>query len=176
TAPQQEALRVALQAAHQLLDDQDNPTGKQPLRSAVDPDAHRLKHQGWHTGYFLDVAMDADSEIITALNVLPGGSNEGADVTHLLQHEQEVHGNQGEAVSQDGAGFQGPGLRTLTDPAGLNVEVFVPPAKVAERAGFTPEQFTVDTSGTTTCPAGQTTSRRRRNWVNHAWDYRFARA
>jgi transposase len=173
---QQQALLEALRAAHQLLADQDDPKGKQHLRSAVDPDAHRLKHGGWHTGYFLDVAMDADSELITALNVFPGGSNEGADVTTLLRHEESVHGNEVQAVSQDGAGFQGPVLRELTDPAGLNVEVFVPPPKLQERPGFAPEQFTLDAAGTTlTCPAGQTTQRRRRNWRDHAWDYRFDR-
>src|SRR6185295_9581851 len=150
-----------LRAAHQLLTDRAHPKGKQPLRSAVDPDAHRLKHGGWHTGYFLDVAMDADSEIITAVNVFPGGSNEGADVTTLLRHEEQVHGNEVQAVSQDGAGFQGPVLRELTDPQGLNIEVFVPPAQQQPWKGFRPEQFTVDSAGTTlTCPAGQTTQTR----------------
>ena len=178
-AAQQQPLRQALQSAHQLLADRANPKGKQPLRSAVDPDAHRLKHGGWHTGYFLDVAMDADSEIITALNVLPGGSNEGADVTTLLTHEESVHGNEVQAVSQDGAGFQGAVLRALTDPAGLNVEVFVPPPKpkIQERPGFTAEQFTLDATQTTlTCPAGHTTHKRRRNWKDHAWTYRFKKA
>src|SRR5262249_10900775 len=128
TAAQQQPLRAALQAAHQLLSDHDHPGGKQPLRSAVDPDARRVTHVGWHRGYLLDVAMDADSEIITALNVLPGGSNEGADVTTLLAHEESVHGNDVEAVSLDGAGYQGPVLRALTEPPGPQVEVFVPPA------------------------------------------------
>jgi transposase len=178
TTAQQQALRRALQAAHQLLADQANPKGKQPLRSAVDPDAHRLQHHGWHTGYFLDVAMDADSEIITALNVLPGGSNEGANVTTLLRHEEKVHGNKVAAVSQDSAGFQGPVLRDLTDPAGLQVEVFVPPRQpmTPERAGFTVKQFTLDAAQKTlTCPAGQSTTKRRRNWLDHAWTYRFTR-
>src|SRR6185295_10696345 len=154
-----------LRAAHQLLTDRAHPKGKQPLRSAVDPDAHRLQHGGWHTGYFLDVALDADSEIITAVNVLPGGSNEGADVTTLLSHEQQVHGNQVQAVSQDGAGFQGEVLRALTDPEGLHVDVFVPPPKpkTQERPGFTAAQFTRDATQTTlTCPAGQSTRKRRR--------------
>ena len=176
SAAQQEALRSALRAAQQLLVDKDDPQGKQPLRSAVDPDAHRLKHGGWHTGYFLDVAMDADSEIITAVNVFPGGDNEGADVTTLLRHEESVHGNDVQAVSQDGAGFQGPVLRELTDPQGLNVEVFVPLPKRQERQGFSPEQFTLDAAATTvTCPAGQTTRRRRRKWSQHSWEYRFDR-
>jgi transposase len=177
TAAQQQPLRDALQTAHKLLSDQENPEGKQPLRSAVDPDARRVKHVGWHTGYLLDVAMDADSEIVTALNVLPGGSNEGADVTTLLAHEESVHGNDVKAVSLDGAGYQGPVLRELTQPSGPQVEVFVPPPKPRSTDLFTAERFTLDAGQTTlTCPAGQTTQTRRRCWTQHGWAYRFDRA
>lgn len=177
TPLQQEPLRQALEAAHQLLADRDNPKGKRPLRSAVDADARRVNHGGWHTGYLLDVAMDADSDIITALNVLPGSSNEGADVTTLLRHEEEVHHNDVQAVSMDGAGHQGPVLRELTDPNGLNVAVFVPPREQPATGLFSAEQFTLDATGTTlTCPGGQTTTTRRRVWHDHGWGYRFARS
>jgi hypothetical protein len=173
----QAPLRQALQAAHQLLADRDDPQGKRPLRSAVDPDARRVNHGGWHTGYLLDVAMDADSDLITALNVLPGSSNEGADVTTLLRHEESVHHNDVQAVSVDGAGHQGPVLRALMDPQGLNVEVFVPPPDQQPTGLFTAEQFTLDATATTlTCPGGQTTTTRRRNWRDHGWAYRFARS
>ncbi len=175
-AARQEPVRVAVQAAHQLLADRDDPHGKQPLRSAVDPEARRVKHQGWHTGYLLDVAMDADSELITAVNVLPGGSNEGADVTTLLAQEERAQGNDVQAVSLDGAGYQGPVLRALTGPDGPHVEVFVPPPAEPPTGLFPAEQFTLDATQTTlTCPAGQTTTRRRRSWTDHGWAYRFAR-
>jgi transposase len=173
----QQPLQEALRAAHQLLDDHENPKGKQPLRSAVDVDARRVHHQGWHTGYLLDVAMDADSEIVTALNVLPGGSNEAADATTLLAHEEQVHGNAIQAISMDGAGYKGPLLRELTDPRGLNVEVFVPPRDDQPTGLFTAEAFTLDASQTTlTCPGGQTTTKRRRSSTDHGWAYRFPRA
>ena len=176
-AAQQQPLRIALQASHQLLADRDDPHGKQPLRSAVDPDARRVHHQGWHTGYLLDVAMDADREIITAVNVLPGGDNEGADVTHLLAHEEHVHGNDVQAVSLDAAGYQGPVLRALTEADGPQVEVFVPARAEPQTGLFTAAQFTLDATQTVlTCPGGQTTQKRRRNWRDHAWAYRFARA
>lgn len=174
-APRQ-PLAEALHLAHQVLADRDDPKAPQPLRSLVDRDARKGQHRGWYDGYLLDVAMDADSDLVTAVNVLPAGSNEGADVTTLLRHEEQAHGNDVQAVSLDGAGFQGPVLRELTDPDGLHVEVFVPPPAVPARAGFAPEQFTLDAAGTTlTCPAGQTTPRRKRSW-GHGWDYRFARA
>jgi transposase len=177
-AVRQEPLQLAAQTAHHLLADRDDPKSQRPLRSAVDPDARRVKHGGWHTGYLLDVAMDADSQILTAVQVLPGSSNEGANVTALLRHEEAVHGNDVQAVSVDGAGHQGPVLRELTDPAaGLGVEVFVPPREQQPAGVFTAEQFTLDAAGTTlTCPAGQMTSKRRRVWHDHGWGYRFHRA
>jgi transposase len=176
-APQQQALRDALQTAHQVLSDREDPNAKQRLRSLVDPDARHGRHGMWYDGYLVDASMDADSEIITAVNVLPAGANEGADVTQLLQQEEEAHGNDVQAVSLDGAGFQGPVLRTLTDPKGLHVEVFVPPSPVAKHKGFSSEQFTLDPTGVTmTCPAGQSTHRRHRSWRNHGWEYRFPRS
>jgi len=176
-ADRQQLLRDALQAAHHLLADHDDPHGKQPLRSAVDQDARRLHHKGWHTGYLLDVAMDADSEIVTAINVLRGGDNEGADVSHLLAHEEQVHGNDVQAVSLDAAGYQGPVLRALTEASGPQVEVFVPARAEPQTGLFTADQFTLDATQTVlTCPAGQTTQKRRRSERDHGWAYRFARA
>jgi transposase len=173
---EQQPLRDALQTAHKLLADQDQPKAKQRLRSAVDPDARCFKHGTLHTGYVLDVAMDADSEIITAVNVLPGGSNEGADVTTLLAHEESVHGNDVQAVSLDGAGYQGPLLRELTESDGPQVEVFVPPKRRRTEL-FVAEQFTLDATQTRlTCPGGQTTERRRRCWTGRGWSYCFPRA
>jgi hypothetical protein len=38
--------------------------------SAQDPEARRGKHGDFYEGYLLDTAMDADSELLTALDVL----------------------------------------------------------------------------------------------------------
>jgi len=73
--------------------------------------------------------MDADSQIITALNVLPANGDEGGDAAHLIQQEETAHGNDVEAVSIDGAGYRGTVLRELTDPDGLNLQVFTPPTE-----------------------------------------------
>ncbi len=94
-------------------------------------------------GYLLDVSLDADSQIITAMNVLPGGANEGADAETLLRRQEEAHGHDVKAVSMDSAGYQGPLLRTLTDPAGLNLEVLVPPKEPSCSQEVQPEQFTL---------------------------------
>jgi hypothetical protein len=114
----------------------------------------------------------------TALNVLPGGANEGADVETLLRREEQAHDNDVQAVSLDGAGFQGPLLRTLTDPQeGLQVEVFVPPPKPAATTTFGPEQFTLSADQQTLrCPAGQTATFRRRVWTGRGWQFYFPRS
>ena len=173
-AEEQAALADALRLAHQVLQDRDS--GEQTVRSVVDPEARHGKHGGWYDGYLLDAAMDADSEILTAVNVLSAHDNEGADVTTLLHHEEQVHANDVQAVSMDGAGYQGPVLRELTKPDGLNVEVFVPPTAPQETGLFTPEQFTLNATKTTlTCPSGQTTTMRKRSWRGHGWSFTFRR-
>ena len=82
-------------------------------------------------GYLLDVAMDADSEIITAVNVLPANGPEAADAVTLIRQEESAQGNDVAGLSIDGAGYNGPVLRELTDPAGLNLDVTVPPPQPA---------------------------------------------
>ena len=62
-------------------------------------------------------------------------------------------------------------LRELTDPAGLNLEVFTPPSQTPPAKGFPAERFTltlIDGRATLTCPAGQTTQSRDRNEDNTA--------
>jgi len=173
----QEQLQQALTVAAKVLDDRDDPDGKNRLLSVHDPDARRAKHGGFYVGYLLDVSMDADSRIITAMNVLPGGANEGADAETLVRQEEQAHGNDVHALSIDSAGYQGPLLHTLTDPQGLNLEVFVPPKDPICQRDFQPEHFLLSADKTTlTCPAGQTTCHRRRVWTGKGWQFRFSRA
>jgi len=122
--------------------------------------------------------MDADSEIITAVNVLPANGDEGADAGHLIAQEEQAQGNDVAAVSMDGAGFRGSVLRELTDPAGLHLEVFTPPSEQPVQ-GFAPERFTLtvlDNQPALTCPAGATTTTRYRNDDDTAYIYRFRAA
>jgi transposase len=173
----QEQLRAALALAHKVLADREEGATDKTL-SAHDPDARRGKHGDFYNGYLLDMAMDADSQIITAINVLPANGNEGADAAHLIAQEERAHGNDVAAVSMDGAGFRGSLLRELTDPAGLHLEVFTPPSE-QPAPGFPPERFTLtvlDNKPALTCPAGATTTYRQRNSDGTAYIYRFSAA
>lgn len=177
-APETErrALEEALRLAHKVLADRDDPDGPDHLVSALDPEARRAKHGDYFTGYLLDVAVDADSQLVTALNVVPAYGAEAEDAVALLAHEEEAHGNDVQALSMDGAGFHGPALRALTEPGGPQVEVYVPPKEVPATGFFAAEQFTLDAAGQTlTCPAGHPAIKRRRSYGDSGWSFRFSR-
>jgi transposase len=155
---EQARLRQALALAHKVLADRE-PQAADKVLSVHDPDARRGKHGDFFEGYLLDVAMDADSQLITGLDVLAGNGDEGANAAALIRHEEQTHGNDVQALSQDGAGYRGETLRELTAPEGLALEVFVPPTEQLASGKFTPEQFTLSEDGKTlTCPAGQSTT------------------
>jgi IS5 family transposase len=178
TAPAMEPpwrrLRAASDLAHKVLRDRDNPEAKDKLISVADPEARAGWHHQWFDGYLLDVAMDADSEFLTAIAVLPAGADEAADATELIRQEERAHGNDVAALSIDGIGFRGDLIEQWSDPEGLNLEVIVPPTEPAAPAGFPPAAFRLDAAGEElTCPAGRTTRSRVRNEKDTGWKYRF---
>ena len=176
-----EALDRALALAHKVLADRDDPEGPDHVRSAVDPDARRGKHGKYYDGYKLDILVDADSEIITALDVLPGNGDEAANSEALLKHEEEVQGNDVEELSVDGIiSGRGRVLRSLESPEGLEVKVYAPPpastTKNAEKY-FSSEDFTLDEEGKVlTCPAGEQTTLRYPNTHGTGWRFHFRRS
>jgi len=163
--------------AHKILADQENPeTGDRTL-STVDPEARRGKHGQWYDGYVVDILEDADSELITEINVLSAGGDEAVDAVELIRQEEEAQGNDIEALSMDGAGFNGPMLRELEDPEGPAVDTFVPPKKETDSNLFAPDDFVADAERqTVTCPAGQVSRYRQRDSRDRGWMYRFPRA
>ena len=160
--------------AHKILEDQEHPhTGDRTL-STTDPDARCGKHGQWFDGYLTDILIDADSEIITVVNVLPANGDEAADAVELIRQEEGAHGNDVQAMSIDGVGFNGPLLRELEDPDGLNIDTYVPPPKERERETFTPQDFEEDAERkVVTCPAGHPSKYRFRDPPKQMTKYRF---
>jgi transposase len=176
TAEQQEALREALTLAHKVLNDREDPKASDKVISVYDPDARCGNHHGFFDGYLADVTMDADSELITGMNVLPANGNEGGDAAYLIEQEEAAHGNDVEAISIDGAGYRGTVLRELTDPQGLNLEVFTPPTERIALTVFSTEEFTLsEDRKTLTCPAGQTTKSYERSTSDTGMKFRFSK-
>jgi transposase len=171
-------LQTTLTLAQKILCDREQPEAKRKTLSVTDPDARRGKHGAWYEGYVVDILMDADSELLTQINVLEAGGDEAQDAVDLVRAEQAAHGNQIEALSIDGAGFNGEMLRTLEgsatnpDEPGLGVKTFVPPKAEPATERFTPDQFTpTDDGESVTCPAGQTSQYRQRD--GHTTIHRF---
>ena len=174
---QAQRLQRALAVATKLLADHADPEAGDRLASAIDPDARNGKHGQFYVGYLVDVAMDADSEIVTAVNVLPANGAEAADAVTLIQQEEAAQANDVQGLSMDGAGYNGPVLRTLTDPEGLNLDVTVPPPATPERTTFGPERFSLQVldngARVLTCPNGKTSRPRQHNANPHATQFIF---
>jgi len=168
------SLISAVEVARKVLAGHDDPKAPGKVRSTVDPDARRGKHGEFYDGYLTDVMIDADSELFTAINVMPAGGSESASARVLLEQEQSAHGNGIEQFSIDGAGYDGSMIRDLESPEGPNVEVFVPPKAKSNGGKFTAEQFESSEDGShMTCPAGETSQYKQRDEKRHATAYRF---
>jgi hypothetical protein len=124
-------LRRAPDLAHKILRDRDDLEAEDRVVRTHDPEARKGWHHHWYTGYSLDIAMDADSEWITAIDVLPANGDEAANASRLIEQEERAQGNDIEALSIDGIGFRGDLIERWSDPAGLGLEVIVPPTEPA---------------------------------------------
>ena len=169
------ALLQKRQLAHKILADQEHPEAGDRTLSTVDPEARCGKHGDWYDGYTIDVMLDPDSRLFTELNLLSAGGDEAADAIVLVRQEEDVHGNDVEAVSLDGVGFNGPMLREMENPDGLAVNTIVPPPKEPASETFPAEAFVSDAeTGQVRCPAGETSRSRERDEVKHGWVYHFS--
>ena len=167
-------LEQTLRLAHKVLADREHPEAGDAVASLEDPDARFGRHCGPYCGYLLDILVDPDSEIITSVNVPAFHGEEAADAAVLVRQEEEAQHNDVAALSADGALCNGPRLRELTDPEGLNLEVFVPVTPEPQTEYFTAEDFRLNEAGdAVTCPAGQQSSRRDRGRHDTGWIYRF---
>ncbi len=126
--------------------------------STVDPDArhgHKTAAHGFD-GYKGHVALDPDSEIVTATAVTAGNAGDAAMAPGLLAADLGVdEGTEAPlAVYGDAAYGSGELLAALeTDGATIRIKVQPP---VAPAGRFGKDAFTIDTDGgTVTCPAGR---------------------
>lgn len=151
----QDQLHCTIALAEKILSDAADPSAGDKVRSVVDPDVRRGKHGGFFDGYLLDVMMDADSELITSLDVLPANGDEAANAVALIRQEEQAHGNDIEKLSIDGIGFNGEVLHQLEDPDTLAVDVYTPPKSFNATEGFPATEFELTEDGQRVrCPAG----------------------
>lgn len=165
----------ALELAHKVLADRE-PKAKDKLVSLVDSEARVGKHGGYYTGYALDVSIDADSEIICALEVLPANGDEAANAKVLIESEEAAQGNDVQSLSIDSIGFRGEVLRELTAEGGPQVEVYVPPYTHESNNPelYQPSDFQLnEMNDELSCPGGAKTRTRYQASHNQGWQFNF---
>src|SRR6266849_5657904 len=173
---QEAAFSDALALAHKVLNDRE-PEAKDRLLSLADRDARTGKHGDYYDGYLLDVSLDADSELICAVEVLAANGDEGANAKHLIASEEQAQGNDIVSLSVDRIGYRGDVLAELSDEAdGPQLTVYVPPIDWTPLAAelFQPADFLLNEAGTEVrCPGGVRTSTRMRAKRGYGWQFHF---
>ena len=74
-------------------------------------------HHGFFDGYLVDVTMDADSELLTGVNVLPANGDEGGDAAYLIEQEEAARRQRCRGDLHRRAGYRGTVLREATRSA-----------------------------------------------------------
>lgn len=174
-----DGLVAALARVRKVLNDRE-PGVKDQLLSHHDPDARTGWHGGFYDGYQLNLSVDAASELITALDVVPANTDEAPQARVLIEQEEAAQGNDIAAVSLDAIAYRGDVLWGLSDdPTGPQVTVYVPPKAQTNPPPeyFQPEDFQLNEAGDTlTCPQGETTGSHRRARRGHGEVFTFRTA
>jgi DDE family transposase/transposase-like protein DUF772 len=156
---------------------------KDRVISTVDPDArhgHKTSARGFD-GYKGHIAIDPDSEIITATAATAGNSGDAEVAEDLLtdilpsEAEAEAEAEEQAAVYGDAAYGAGELLAEL-DSNGVHNGLKVQPSSRV-KGHFSKDDFDIDLDAqTVTCPAGNTVSLRARNGGRHATKAEFGAA
>ena len=103
------------------------------------------------------MAVDTDSQVITAVDVLPGNASDNVGALELVERIEEGTASTVEETIGDAAYGDG-GTRQAFADAGRTLIAKLPRRPDSKR--FPKEDFEIDLeSGTCTCPAGHTTSK-----------------
>ena len=107
-------------------------------------------------GHKAAVVVDTDSQLITAVDILPGNASDNTGVLELVEQSEENTGIEVEETIGDAAYGDG-GTRQAFADAGRTLIAKVPGRP--NQAYFPKEDFQIDLeAGTCTCPAGNVTS------------------
>jgi hypothetical protein len=129
--------------------------------STVDPEArhgHKTQSRGFD-GYKGHIAVDPDSEIITATDVTPGNVGDGAAAEALIgaELEEAKKTDAGDKVEIYGdASYGTADLVEKIEAVGAEANVKVQAASPPRQGMYSQDDFKIDTqAGTACCPAGK---------------------
>lgn len=130
---------------------------KDRIPSVHDPEMRhgRKSSSNRFDGHKAAVAVDTDSQLVTAVDILPGNAGDNTDVLELVEQSEENTGIAVEETIGDAAYGDGATRQAFAD-AGRSLIARVPGRP--NQAHFPKEDFRIDLeAGTCTCPAGQVT-------------------
>jgi hypothetical protein len=154
-----------------LLQDVERKEDGAALRRGVSPDRIPSVHdpQMRHgrksssvrfDGHKAALAVDSESQLITAVDVLPGNASDRVGALELVEQSEENTGMEVEEAIGDGAYGDGATRQAFAE-AGRTLIAKVP--RRPKKAHFPKEDFQIDLqAGTCTCPSGEVTRVRRR--------------
>ena len=130
---------------------------KDRMLSVHDPElrhGHKSSHRRFN-GHKAAIVVDTDSQLITAVDVLPGKAPDHLGALELVEQSEASTGSVAEEAMGDAAYGDG-GTRQTFAEAGRQLVARVPGRP--ERKHFPKDDFHLDlVSGSCTCPAGQVT-------------------
>lgn len=149
---------------------EDGPTLKEGVSrdrvpSVHDPEMRHGRKSKSHRfdGHKAAVVVDTDSQLITAVDILPGNAGDNTGALELVEQSEENTGTEVEETIGDAAYGDGATRQAFAD--GGRTLIAKVPAR-PEKAHFPKEDFHIDLEAATcTCPAGQTTQSLRQ--LNH---------
>lgn len=132
-------------------------TARDRIASATDPDGRhgRKSSSKKFVGSKASIAVDIDSQLITALDVIPGNAGDATGALELVEQAEE---NTGQTVEQTLADCAYGGGETRQSFADAGRELLAKTPRESGNGGLFPKsRFDIDLEAdTVTCPAGRT--------------------
>ena len=168
TQPLREAQKMLADLLLQDIEDDPDDGGGPKIRKGTAPDRilsttdpemrHGRKSKSTRfDGHKASVAVDADSGVILATDVIPGNAHDSQGAGDLVRQSAKVTGSEVEQVLGDTAYGTSAARKDIEKAAkGADIIAKVPPAASRNGVEFTAEDFDVDLENeVATCPAGK---------------------
>ncbi len=179
--PRRQALLEMLAAALRRQGARRAGQGRDGLVSDVDGEARwSAKGRGkLYAGYKEQIAVDADSEIITAVQVTPANVDDSEILLEVIDQHQQVTGSKPQAVATDSKYHSGANRTGLAERE-IEDFVAVPTAKGHKKGEFSASDFGVEYNERgepwrVRCPQGQASTGGKHRPQRGGWAFYFAR-
>ena len=183
TREQHESLELLNDALQRAARHGQKNVKRDDLLSDVDPDARwgrQKRGKQSAAGYSEQLAVDADSGLVTHVEVLAGNTDDSEALRTVVEGHIAGVGDKPREVATDSKYASGDNRAYLAQEE-ITDQMAAPPPKGSKQGKFSTADFAVefDASGkpvTAVCPAGQLAEAPRWKKENHSWVFQFRKA